>query len=128
MRFKVLKSSLDGISGGAYSYDTVYEVLREVSYHNGWPTLKDLHSAILDWSRVARPGDVFCTQVTAIVAVANRLSRVDDICFHCGSDGLEYGDIEPVEDGNIEQVIRCAKCGERWQDVFSLIEQRALAK
>jgi hypothetical protein len=129
MRFKVLKSSTDGISGGASDYATIDEVLREVSYHKGWPSLKDLHAAILKWSYKAHPGDVFCTQVTAIVAVAvDRLDRAEDVCHHCGHEGMGYGELSPVEDGNIEQEVCCPGCGERWMDVFTLSEQRTLSK
>lgn len=130
MRFKVIKSSLDGISGGASSFATIEEVMREVSYYKGWPTLKDLHDSILNWSLKAQPGDVYCTQVTAIVAVAvDPLDRADDVCHHCGhEDGLDYGDLNPVEGGNIEQIVKCPQCGERWMDVFTLSEQRPLSR
>lgn len=130
MRFKVLKSSLDGISGGASDFATIDDVLREVSYHKGWPSLKDLHASILKWSLKAHPGDVYCTQVTAIVAVAvDRLNRADDVCHHCGhEEGLDYGDLDPVEGGDIEQMVKCPQCGERWMDVFTLTEQRALCR
>jgi hypothetical protein len=129
MRYKVLKSSLDGISGGASDYTTIDDVLREVSYHKGWPSLKDLHASILKWSYSARPGDVYCTQVTAIVAVAvDRLNRADDECHHCGHEGLDYEELSPVEGGDIEQRVACPECGERWMDVFTLSEQRALCK
>lgn len=129
MKFKVLKSSMDGISGGASEFTKVDDVLREISYHKGWPTLNDLHASILKWSYKARPGDVYCTQVTAIVAVAvDRLDRADDVCHHCGHEGLDYGDLDAVEDGDIEQRVKCPGCGERWMDVFTLTEQRALCK
>jgi ribosomal protein S27AE len=130
MRFKVLKSSLDGISGDASTYAAIDEVLREVSYYKGWPSLQDLHAAILKWSQNAHPGSVFCTQVTAIVAVAvDRLDQADGVCPRCGYDeGLDYGELDPVEGGDIEQRVKCPECGERWMDVFTLSEQRALCK
>lgn len=111
MRFKVLKSSMDGISGGSSYFNSIDDVLREVR----------------KWAKKARPGDVYCTQVTAIVAVAvDRLDRAEDVCHHCGHEGLQYGALSPVEDGNIEQDVCCPGCGERWMDVFTLSEQRTL--
>jgi DNA-directed RNA polymerase subunit RPC12/RpoP len=129
MRFKILKSGLDGISGGESAYSTIDDVLREVSYHKGWPSREALHTSILKWSNEARPGSVFCTQVTAIVAVAvDQLNRVDDECHHCGHEGLDYGDFDPVESGDIEQEVKCPECGERWMDIFTLTEQRDLCR
>lgn len=64
MKFKVLKSGPDGISGDASEYNTIDDVLRQISYHKGWPALDDLHASIRKWSTKARPGDVYCTQVT----------------------------------------------------------------
>lgn len=79
MLYKVLKSSFDGISGGESKFTSIDDVLREISYHKGWPSLKALHASILKWSVNASPGDVYCTQVTAIVAVAvDCLSRSDE--------------------------------------------------
>jgi len=129
MKFKVLKSSMDGISGGASDYATIDDVLREISFYKGWPSLKALHNAIRKWSHNARPGGVFCTQVTAVVAVAvDRLdSPDDDLCPHCGHDGLDYDDVEPVEGGDFEQRVSCPRCGERWIDVYSLTDRRSLA-
>ncbi len=127
MRFKVLRSSMDGISGGESSFATIDEVLREISYHKGWPSLNDLHTSILKWSYTAKPGDVYCTQVTAIVTIAaNRLDATNDECPHCGHEGLNYYELNPVDDGTIEQVVSCPYCGKRWKDVFTLTEQRGL--
>ena len=130
MQFRVLRSSLDGISGGESVFTAIDDVLRQVSYFKGWSSLNQLHASILKWAATANPGDVYCTQVTAIVAVAvNSLSRADDVCHHCGrEEGLDYGDLDPVEAGDIEQVVECPGCGERWMDVFALVEQRALCR
>lgn len=126
MWFKVLKSSLDGISGGSATYDSITNVLREISYHKGWDSLEDLHKAIREWADHARPGDTFCTQVTAVVAVSiDALSVEDDVCPHCGfEEGLDYDDFDPVEGGDLEQRVTCPSCGRRWTDVFALIERR----
>lgn len=129
MRYKVLKSSLDGISGGASSFASIDDVLREIAYHKGWPSVEALHASIREWSAVAKPGDVFCTQVTAIVAVAiDSLDVEDDVCPHCGHEGLDYGDMDPVEGGDVEQKVECPACGARWQDVFTLTERRTLCR
>lgn len=129
MRFKILKSSLDGISGGASDYTAIDDVLREVCYFKGWASLEDMQAVIRKWADKAKPGDVFTTQVTAIVAVAvDRLNRIDDECHHCGHEGLDYDELEPVEGGDIEQRVTCPECGERWIDVFALSEQRALCR
>jgi hypothetical protein len=129
MRFKIIKSSLDGISGGASDYTSISDVLREINYSKGWSSIKELHESILKWAVNARPGDVYCTQVTAVIAVAvDHLSRVDDECRHCGEEGLDYDELSPVEGGDIEQRVKCPHCGERWVDVFTLSEQRKLSK
>lgn len=129
MKFKVLKSSFDGISGGASDHNGIESVLHEITYHKGWPSLGELHASITKWSEGAKPGDVYCTQVTAVVAVAvDTIDRVDDVCHHCGREGLDYGELEPVEGGEIEQTVECPECGERWKDVFTLTEQRRLCK
>ena len=129
MRFIILKSSFDGISGGAATYTDIEEILREIRFHKGWDSLKELHDSIRKWFAVCRPGDVFCTQVTAIVATSiNPLDYEVDICPHCDYEGLDYGDLQPVESGDIEQEVECPNCSERWIDVFTLTEQRSLVK
>jgi hypothetical protein len=130
VRFKVLKSSLDGISGGSLTYDSIDVVLREISYHRGWDSVYDLHKAVREWAGSARPGDTFCTQVTAIVAVDALDGDGDgDVCPYCTSEnGLDYeGEISPLEDGHLEQDVGCLSCGRRWTDVFALIERRERA-
>lgn len=125
MKFKVLKSGPDGISGGASDIDSIEGVLREVMYFAGWPSRLALHDSIRKWATAARPGAVFTTQVTAIVAVAvDCLDREDDQCHHCGHEGLDYEDIGPVDGGDLEQEVTCPGCGKRWLDVFTLVEQR----
>lgn len=129
MRFKVLKSSLDGISGGASDYNDIKSVLREICHHKGWPSLKALHDSIKKWAKKARPGDVYTTQVTAIVVVAeDTFEYQDDICPYCGAEGLDYQDFDPVEGGQIEQKVSCRHCDKCWLDVFSLTEQRELLR
>jgi C4-type Zn-finger protein len=57
-------------------------------------------------------------------------SAGQDCCPYCKEDLLEYGDYEelsPVEDGTIEQIVGCEKCGRRWMDVFKLVDVQELA-
>ena len=127
MMFKVLKSSFDGISGGESSHNSIDTVLQEVSYHKGWDTKAKLHKAIRAWSKNAHPGSVFCTQVTAIVAVAIEPgAHSEDECTECGHEGMDYEEFSPVEDGSIEQRVTCPECGRRWKDVFVICERREL--
>lgn len=128
MRYKILKSSLDGISGGASSFETIDEVLREISYHKGWDSREQLHEAIRKWAQQADPGSVFTTQVTAIVAVGISSSiRSDDECPECLSEGPDYDNFEiNHQSGHIEQIGRCVHCGRTWVDVFVLVERRLL--
>ena len=129
MRFKVIKSSFDGISGCEYLYESIDEVVREVAYHKGWDSKEKLHAAIKKWAKTAEPGKVFYTAVTAIVAVGIGSSqREEDICHHCMyEDGLDYKELEPTSDGTIEQTVSCPECNKRWIDVFVLAEQKEIA-
>jgi hypothetical protein len=127
MYFKILKSSMDGISGGESRYETVNEVLGEISYFKGWDSRRQLHAAIRKWAEEARPGQIFCTQASAIIAFPVESGcREDDICHHCDHEGLDYGDIDGVEGGNLEQKVTCPECGKTWIDVFTLADQREL--
>lgn len=69
MRFTVLKTHFDGMSGGHVNHGTIDEALNEVKWFKGWDSLDQLHQAIRAWSKHATPGSIFCTQVSAIVAV-----------------------------------------------------------
>ena len=126
MRFKVLKFGLDGISGWESNFDKIEDVLRGISYHKGWPSLKKLHAAILKWAEKTTPGDVFCTHTTVVVTVAiDPLDLVDDACHHCGyEEGLDCTDVNPAEGGNLQQGVKCPKCGKRWRNIYTLTAQR----
>lgn len=128
MQFSIIKSSLDGISHST-QYACIADVLREISFYRGWDSPEQLHDAIRKWAGGAKPGDVFTTQVTAIVAVASasRVDRVEDQCPWCFHDGLEYEELDVTEDANVEQEVTCPECGRRWRDVFVLAERRQLA-
>src|SRR5579859_1180781 len=129
MMFSVIKSSLDGLSGSGSCYASIKEVLQDISYYKGWDSKEQLHKAIKGWALSAKPGSIFCTQASAIIAVAvTRCSREDDICHHCYHDGLDYGDLSPVEGGEIEQEVTCPKCRRRWKDIFALVDQRELSR
>lgn len=126
MRFKVFKSSFDGISGGASMYESIDDVLNEIACAKGWNSIKELHAAIRKWAETARPGASFCTHVTAIVAIPTDLSeRTQKICLECGlSACLEYGPLVYTATGNVEQCVHCTECDARWSDIFALAEQR----
>lgn len=128
MTFTIIKSSFDGLSGSGSVYASIKEVLQEISYFKGWESKDQLHKAIKKWAKMAVPGSVFCTQATAIVAVGvSRSEREDDLCHHCGHEGLDYDDLSPVEGGEIEQEVSCPECGKRWKDMFVLADQHELA-
>jgi hypothetical protein len=129
MQYKILKSSFDGISGGGSFYGSIDEVLREISYHRGWDSTEQLHDAIRKWAKDAELGSVFCTQVTAIVAVGvSNHVYADDVCPECGHEGMNYGDIDPAEGGGLEQDSNCPECGCRWKDVFVLTDRQILSR
>ena len=54
-------------------------------------------------------------------------------CLYCREpkndtdlDSLEFGDLDMVECGDIEQKATCLKCGRKWIDVYSLTEVREI--
>ncbi len=129
MRFKVLKSSFDGICGSAGSFESIDEALREICYSKGWPNIEELHGSIRHWAKTATPGSLFPTQVSAVIAIGQGSGiRVEDECTECLTAGLDYGEFEGNEDGGVTQEVSCSACGARWNDVFVLAERRALVK
>jgi hypothetical protein len=129
MKFKVIKSSFDGISGGEARYTSIDAVLMEIMYFKGWKSKEELHESIRKWANQCRPGDVYCTQVTAIVAIScDRLDRMEDTCRYCQHEGLYYRDIEPTEEGGLSQVVECPNCNKKWNDIFILSGQKDLSK
>jgi hypothetical protein len=130
MHYVILKSSLDGISGGTSRYTSIDEVLREIFDHRGWDSREQLHKAIRNWAEQdPHPGSVFCTQGTAIVAVGLACGIHANVeCTECGHRGMDYGELAPVESGDIEQEVSCPQCGRRWQDVFVLADRREFFK
>jgi DNA-directed RNA polymerase subunit M/transcription elongation factor TFIIS len=129
MSFRVIKSGFDGISGGDSRYDSIKDVLREISYSKGWDSIEQLHKSITKWAKSAKPGSVFSTQVTAIVVARDELTTEDhDECSECGHEGLDYGEFELQEGAHLEQEVWCPECGARWSDMFEFAERRELAK
>jgi hypothetical protein len=127
MRFRVLKSGFDGISGGDSRFDSIDEVLRDINFYRGWDSREQLHDAIRKWAVRAEPGSVFTTQVTGIVAygVGDGV-RYGDACDGCGQEDLKYEKIVLTDAGHIEQEISCPECNRRWKDIFTLAERRVL--
>lgn len=126
MRFKVLKSSADGICGGDATYDDIENVLWEIFCYKGWNSVEDLHEDIQQWAKRCEPGDVFRTQASVIVAiVSDRLPYSDDTCPRCHDANMDYGNFS-VEEGDIEQEVRCLACGAHWIEVFTFSGRRYL--
>lgn len=126
MKFRVIKASIDGICGGDSTL-FLKQVLAGVRYHAGWSNLNEMHAAIRRWAKQAKPGSCFKTRGSAIVATGCIDSPPEvDKYPKCGEENLDYGDLDPVEEGNIEQTVTCPKCGERWQDIFVLAERHEL--
>jgi hypothetical protein len=51
-----------------------------------------------------------------------------DGCPYCKADmeQFDYGEMDPVEDGSVEQKVKCLQCKRVWMDVFLLKEVREL--
>jgi hypothetical protein len=54
---------------------------------------------------------------------------VYDSCPYCKGDTeegmeLDYGDVDAVESGDLEQTVTCLLCGRKWIDVFRLVDVR----
>lgn len=52
-----------------------------------------------------------------------------DECPYCREDiweVAEFGELDPVECGDIEQKVKCTACGRTWIDVFRLIDVREI--
>ena len=128
MKFRIIKSSVDGVSGGDSLMDIDDICQRHIFFSRGWDSLKKLHEAIKAWSEKAAPGDVFKTHASVVVAAG--FDPMDDqhACPKCECEDLDYGDLDPFESGDIEQIVSCCECGERWKDVFVLAERRKLCK
>jgi C4-type Zn-finger protein len=51
-------------------------------------------------------------------------------CPYCKADmdEFDYEEPEPVEDGSIQQKVKCLVCGRRWMDVFTLTDVHELCE
>jgi hypothetical protein len=53
-----------------------------------------------------------------------------DRCPYCKAenedDNIEYEDLSPVEDGDIESTAHCLQCGRKWIDIFRLADVREI--
>jgi hypothetical protein len=124
MAFCVYKSSMDGI-GGSSGQLNIKQAAEEISYAKGWESLDKLRAAILKWGKSAKPGAVFCTAASVIVC-ASVEGVAPDECDKCGSDHVEWGDINGEEGGQLKQESECIACGHRWIDTFTLTERYAM--
>ncbi len=61
-------------------------------------------------------------------AIKRRIKAPWGDCPSCGesSEELDYGDLDPVEDGDIEQRVICPTCNCHWKDIFRLVEVHEL--
>lgn len=43
------------------------------------------------------------------------------LCPSCGSDNLDGGRFEGIDDGYVNQSVICLDCGEKWTDQYKLV-------
>lgn len=122
MLFKIIKSSPDGLCHNGELYP-LQDVFAEVLFSKGWVDTKAMHDSIKTWAAKCQPGDVFCTSVSAIIAVQPERLAEYDKCPHCDFAGVDYGDLVVNEDAAIEQKVKCLGCGRQWVDIFALVKQ-----
>lgn len=115
MRFKIFSSSHEGMTGGQSSF-TEKEVVKQLSDFRGWNSMQDLVEAVKDWILTAKPGSVFATRSSVVVATASNDVRTE--CSECLSDNISCGEFDCHEDGEITQRCVCDDCGAAWEDVF----------
>ncbi len=127
MKYRVVKSSLDGISGGANLF-SLDEACKEIYHFKNWNSLEELHASIRKWAKKAKSGEVYTTAVSAIIAVDVIDELNGEECPECQSEEIDYGELSPEEGGRITQTGTCDKCGARWQDEFALVERHQLCK
>lgn len=116
-RFRVYRSSPDGVTGGEGDPLDMAGAARQVGGVHPWETRSDFNLALAKWARRARPGDGFKAGYSLIVCV---MPEPNDGCPCCGAEeGLSYadfsldgGDLSVVQEG------RCGACLARWEDRF----------
>lgn len=49
-------------------------------------------------------------------------------CPYCKADMefMDYHDLDPVENGDIEQKVQCMQCKRYWKDIFRLVDVEEL--
>ena len=67
IRFRTIKMGFGELSTG-HALLTLEEVHQEIHNFSGWNSIESLYKSIDSWAAQARPGDIFSTRVTAIVA------------------------------------------------------------
>lgn len=118
MKFHVIKASFDGVAGGAQAVP-LEDALREIHNSKGWKDIQELRDAIRRWAGNARPGSVFKTYYSAIVAVPQTsASRRNKTCERCGGD-LELGELGIIGD-EVSQRVRCSACDTQFLDIWVL--------
>lgn len=124
--FVVYKASLDGISGGEATY-SLEEVLRELWDSKGWDSRQHMLAGIQQWAAKAQPGNSFKTRSSVVVCVSSH-GQVYCTCPECDAaeENIDWGDLSPVESGNVEQKGECLICEARWMDVWTPSERREL--
>lgn len=126
MRYRVFKSYVDGfkpqLTGGDPSL-SIEQATDSLHGFDGWNTLTELRDAVRRWAAHALPGDCFPTRTSLVVCVRTRSS---DECDECGSDSIDWGDLEPLTENRIQQRSQCGECKRRWVDTFVLADREAI--
>ena len=117
-RFEVYRSSPASEKFVRSHVGDIDEVFAEVGM--------ELSKSTREWAGRAKPGAVFGLFPFVIVCRGIDAPSDEYKCEECGNEELEYGDLNPVEGGNVEQKIGCENCGRQWMDIFYLSERREL--
>ncbi len=67
MKFRVIKMGFAELCGGEEVMN-IDKACQEIITHAGWDSLDQLRASIRKWSENAKPGSVFKTRVSAVVA------------------------------------------------------------
>lgn len=70
-KFRVIKMGFVEICGGDLIMD-IEGACAEILEHRGWDSLGQLRASIKTWAKVAKPGDIFRTQRSVVVACKGR--------------------------------------------------------
>lgn len=126
-------------SQAAKLYNAAVELYNQVTSIPGFkPISEQKHGKAVDGLSAALVEIEESNQVRTAVALTpaakkHRLKHpYSTVCPFCGEDdelgdNLDYQDLDPVEDGSIEQKVSCNNCGRAWMDVFTLSDVRELS-